>query len=66
MSFIEGNSEGLEDPTNAENERYFSKLSEFELDQHLSPNFYELARLKIYNKVVDRTFFLRAYALKDS
>lgn len=66
VSFIEGNNEGLEDPTNAGKERYFSKLSEFELDQLLSPYFYELARHKIYNKVMDRTFFLRVYALKDS
>ncbi len=66
VSFIEGNNEGLEDPTHAGKQRYFSKLSESELDQLLSPHFYQLASHKIYNKVMDRTFFLRVYALKDS
>jgi 2-polyprenyl-3-methyl-5-hydroxy-6-metoxy-1,4-benzoquinol methylase len=66
VSFIEGTSEGLEDPTNAGKERYFSRLSESELAQLFAPYFDELARREIYNRVMDRTFFLRVYVLKDS
>ncbi|HEV8052377.1 MAG TPA: methyltransferase domain-containing protein [Parachlamydiaceae bacterium] len=66
ISLIEGDSEGLEDPTNVGKLRYFSKWSESEMDALLSPYFNILENHRIYNKKMDRVFFLRVYVLKDS
>ena len=64
VSFIEGEDEGLEDPTKLGKLRYFAKWSESELDYLLSPYFSLLEEHKIYNKKMDKTFFLRVYILK--
>ncbi|MES2199050.1 MAG: hypothetical protein V4489_02645 [Chlamydiota bacterium] len=64
MSFIEGEGEGIEDPTKVGRVRYFAKWKEEELECLLSPYFDFLESHKIYNKKMDRTFFLRVQALK--
>jgi 2-polyprenyl-3-methyl-5-hydroxy-6-metoxy-1,4-benzoquinol methylase len=63
-SFIEGEGEGLEDPTMSGKLRYFAKWRESDLDRLLSPYFDLLENHKIYNKKMDRTFLLRAYILR--
>jgi len=65
VSFIEGENEGLEDPTKSGKKRHFSRWSEGEIDRLVSPYFELLENHKIYNKVMDRTFLLRVYELKD-
>ncbi len=64
VSFIEGEDEGLEDPTKAGKLRYFAKWSEKELDDLFSSSFVLLENQKIYNKKMDRNFLLRVYSLK--
>lgn len=64
VSFIEGEDEGFEDPTNASKLRYFAKWSEKELDDLLSSSFVLLENHKIYDKAMDWTFLLRVYTLK--
>ena len=64
VSFIEGEDEGLEDPTKAGKLRYFAKWSEKELDDLFSSSFVLLENQKIYNKKMDRNFLLRVYRLK--
>jgi len=65
VSFIEGEDEGLEDPTRVGKLRYFAKWNESDLDHLLSPYFNLLEGHKIYNKKMDRTFLLRVYVLKN-
>lgn len=65
VSFIEGENEGLEDPTMSGKLRYFAKWNESDLDRLLSPYFNLLEGHKIYSKKMDRTFLLRVYALKS-
>lgn len=62
VSFIEGAEEGFEDPTGSGKERFFSKLTANEIDTLLSPYFETIETQKIYNPVMDRTFFLNVYA----
>lgn len=64
VSFIEGEGEGLEDPTNLGKQRYFAKWRESELDDLLSPYFILLENHKIVQEQMNRTFLLRAYRLK--
>jgi 2-polyprenyl-3-methyl-5-hydroxy-6-metoxy-1,4-benzoquinol methylase len=64
VSFIEGEDEGLEDPTRSGKLRYFAKWNESDLDHLLSDYFNLLEGHKIYNKKMDRTFLLRVYILK--
>jgi len=64
VSFIEGEGEGLEDPTQTGRLRYFANWKEGEFDRLTSPYFNLLESHKIYNKKIDRTFLLRVYALK--
>ncbi len=61
VSFIEGNGEGLEDPTSAGRMRYFAKWKESDLDEILSPYFDLLQDHRVYNSKMDRTFILRVY-----
>jgi 2-polyprenyl-3-methyl-5-hydroxy-6-metoxy-1,4-benzoquinol methylase len=65
VSFIEGEDEGLEDPTMSGKLRYFAKWRESDLDRLFSPYFHLLESYKIYNKKMDRTFLLRVYLLKN-
>lgn len=65
VSFIEGEDEGLEDPTMSGKLRYFAKWNESDLDHLLLPYFNLLESHKIYNKKMHRTFLLRACALKS-
>ena len=65
VSFIEGEDEGLEDPTMSGKLRYFAKWNESGLDRLLSPYFNLLENHRIYNKKMDRTFLLRVYALRS-
>ncbi len=64
VSFIEGNSEGLEDPTSKGKDRFFSRWSEAELNSILSPYFKMHAHLEIPNPKMNCMFFLRVYSLK--
>lgn len=64
VSFIEGNSEGLEDPTNKGKSRFFSRWSEQALDQLLSPYFDLVESHRINSKKMDRNFLLRVYSKK--
>ena len=50
VSFIEGEDEGLEDPTRVGKLRYIAKWNESDLDHLLSPYFDLLENYKIYNK----------------
>lgn len=65
VSFIEGEGEGLEDPTRTGKQRYFAKWSEPDLDRLLSPYFTLLENHKIYSKKMDRTFLLRVYMVNE-
>lgn len=65
VSFIEGEDEGLEDPTMSGHLRYFAKWTESDLNHLLLPYFNLLESHKIYNNKMDRTFLLRVYALKS-
>ena len=65
VSFIEGDSEGLEDPTMLGMERYFSQWTALELDCLLSPHFHLLESNSIFNKRMNRLFLLRVYSKKD-
>jgi len=58
VSFIEGEGEGFEDPTQMGKLRYFAKWTNSELDSILSQYFVLLENHKIYNKKMDRTFIL--------
>jgi 8-oxo-dGTP diphosphatase len=64
VSLIEGEDEGLEDPTGVGKARFSSKWKESEVDRLLSPYFDILENHKIQNKKMDRTFLLRVYSLK--
>ena len=64
VSFIEGEDEGYEDPTNVGKLRYFAKWKESELDLLLSPYFTLLESHKIYNEKMDKMFLLCVYFLK--
>jgi 2-polyprenyl-3-methyl-5-hydroxy-6-metoxy-1,4-benzoquinol methylase len=65
VSFIEGEDEGFEDPTKLGKLRYFAKWNESDLDLLLLPYFNLLEAHKIQSRKMDRTFLLRAYALKS-
>jgi 2-polyprenyl-3-methyl-5-hydroxy-6-metoxy-1,4-benzoquinol methylase len=65
VSFIEGEDEGLEDPTMSGKLRYFAKWNESDLDRLLLPYFNLLESHRIYNKKMNRTFLLRVYALRS-
>jgi len=58
VSFIEGSSEGFEDPTGKEKLRYFAKWPKEQLDQLLSSYFTFLESHPIYKKEMDCTFLL--------
>ncbi|MBS0615817.1 MAG: class I SAM-dependent methyltransferase [Verrucomicrobia bacterium] len=64
-SFIEGSDESLEDPTHKGKMRFFSKCSEPELDQLLSPYFDVMESHKIYSKKMDRAFLLHVCVKKS-
>lgn len=64
VSLIEGENEGLEDPTGVGKLRYFSKWIESEVDAILSPYFILLENHKIHRKKMNCTFLLRVYSLK--
>lgn len=64
VSFIEGEDEGFEDPTNVGKVRYFAKWTKLELEQLSSPYFTPLENHRIYNKKMDRTFLLMVYRKK--
>jgi hypothetical protein len=64
VSLIEGEGEGLEDPTKVGKLRYFAKWDDKELESLFSPHFALLENHRIYNKKMDRTFLLKVYALK--
>lgn len=59
VSFIEGSGEGFEDPTKAGRDRYFARYTKEELAHLLSPHFNELESHRIFNKKMDRHFFLK-------
>ncbi|MBS0621173.1 MAG: class I SAM-dependent methyltransferase [Verrucomicrobia bacterium] len=63
VTFIEGDQEGLEDPTETGKFRHFSKWSEKELERLLSPFFGLLESHRIYRKKMGCTFLLRVYQL---
>lgn len=65
VSFIEGEGEGFEDPTQAGKLRFFSKWNESDLDNLMAPYFDKLEIHNIYNKKMDRTFLLAVYILKN-
>ncbi len=65
VSFIEGNTEGFEDPTSKGKVRFFSRWTESDLDQLLSPYFNLIETHTIRNEKMDRNFILRVYSLKD-
>lgn len=62
ISMIEGETEGLEDPTMKGKSRYFTRLSEAALDQLLAPYFDLLEKQRVNSKKMDRNFLLRVYA----
>ncbi|HSW85986.1 MAG TPA: class I SAM-dependent methyltransferase [Rhabdochlamydiaceae bacterium] len=64
VNFIEGKTEGFEDPTNAGKMRFFSKWDEKELDLFLSRYFDVLEKHRIYSKKMDCTFLLRLCQVK--
>lgn len=64
VSFIEGEGEGLEDPTQMQKLRFFAKWNEVELEELLSSYFTLLENHRIYNQKMDRTFLLQVYVLK--
>lgn len=61
VSFIEGENEGFEDPTQIGKLRYFAKWNEKELNDLFTPYFVLVESYKVYNKKMDRTFLLRVY-----
>ena len=58
VSFIEGDSEGYEDPTGRGKMRYFSKYSEDELNRLFAPYFSILDMHTILVKKMNQSFFL--------
>lgn len=60
VSFIEGEEEGLEDPTNIGKLRYFAKYNDKELD-NLFSCVVLLENHKLYNKKMNCNFILRVY-----
>ncbi len=58
VSFLEGDGEGYEDPTGKGKERFFSKFSESELKESLSPYFTIVESHKIEVKKMQQSFFL--------
>ncbi len=64
VSFMEGEGEGFEDPTNSGKLRYFAKWTSEELESLFSQHFTLLENHKIYSKKMGRTFFLRACSVK--
>lgn len=64
VTFIEGDSEALEDPTKMGKLRFFARFKEEEIETLLSPYFELLERHKIYQEKMDRNFFLMVYSKK--
>lgn len=60
ISFLEGESEGFEDPTGCGKGRFFSKFTEAELNNLLSPYFSIVENHKIKVKRMKQSFFLMA------
>jgi len=60
VSFIEGDSEGFEDPTGKGKNRFFSKFTQDELNVMLSPYFSILEIHKLEVKRMKQSFFLMA------
>ena len=60
LSFIQGNGEGFEDPTEKGKERYFSKFSEEEIQSMLRPYFSIIEMHKIEVKSMNQLFLLMA------
>ena len=60
VSFIKGDSEGEEDPTDKGKKRFFSKFTQDELNILLSPHFSLIETYKIEVKKMHQAFFLMA------
>jgi 2-polyprenyl-3-methyl-5-hydroxy-6-metoxy-1,4-benzoquinol methylase len=58
VSFMEGATDSFEDPTHTGNMRFFSKFSEVELKELLSPYFSIVEFRKIEGKRIHQSFFL--------
>lgn len=58
VSFIEGDSEGYEDPTGKGKMRFFSKFTQDELDSLLTPYFSIVESQKIEVKKMNQSFYL--------
>lgn len=65
VSFIQGENEGLDDPTRSGKFRYFSYWKEEEIETLLSPYFDLVEKDQIYNQKMNRTFLLEVYRLKS-
>jgi 2-polyprenyl-3-methyl-5-hydroxy-6-metoxy-1,4-benzoquinol methylase len=63
VSFLEGTTEGYEDPTHTGKLRFFAKYSLNELEKMLSPYFSILQIEKIESKKMNQTFYLLALKL---
>lgn len=60
FSFIEGDGEGFEDPTEKGMTRFFAKISEKQLDKLLLPHFEYLEKAKVLVPVMKQYFWLLA------
>lgn len=60
FSFIEGEGEGFEDPTEKGMTRFFAKISEEQLDKLLLPHFEYLEKAKVLVPVMKQYFWLLA------
>jgi 2-polyprenyl-3-methyl-5-hydroxy-6-metoxy-1,4-benzoquinol methylase len=65
VSFIEGENEGFEDPTNIGKLRFFAKWKDKEVDSLFLSQFTLCENQKIYNKKMDCNFLLKVYVRKD-
>ncbi len=61
VTFIEGDSEALEDPTNKGKLRFFARFKEEEIAALLSPYFELQESYKIHQEKMDCNFFLMVY-----
>ncbi len=63
LSFLEGDSEGYEDPTKTTKKRYFSKFSQEELSKLLTPYFSIIEMQRIEVKKMNQFFLLMVLKL---
>lgn len=61
LTLIEGEEEEFSDPTQMGRDRFFSRLSEEEIKSLFFPYFTRIESHKIYQKQMDRFFFLEVY-----